>query len=70
MSEVQSVIFDQAHFDAKTARAFLRRNNMVPIKRVHKTKNTYRYRITEPVDGARYRIKPIETGVKFVIQFK
>jgi len=44
---LHSVLFDNTAYNATTAREWLKRHNIVPIKRVDKTKNYLRYRIRE-----------------------
>ena len=46
MSKIQSVVFDRDKFTAEQARKFLLNNKLVPIKRVDKTTNKLRYRIS------------------------
>jgi len=70
MSEVQAVLFDNTRWTATTARAWLKENEFKPIKRVDKTENLLRYRITPPSRYKRFRIKRAKDGVSFVIGFR
>ncbi len=45
---LQSVIFNKKKFTSTSARAFLKRKKLKPIKRVDVTKNFLRYRIRPP----------------------
>ena len=66
---IQAVLFDRGVWDTKHARAFLARHGMRPIKPVHKTDNYLRYRLLEPVHGARYRIVDAGQGVKYIMEY-
>jgi len=46
--EIQAVIFKNKYYSTAEARKWLKDNNHKPIKRVHKTTNYLRYRLTEP----------------------
>ncbi len=66
MSEIQSIIFEKDMFTTKKANRWLKKNKISPIKKVHETKNYYRYRITEP-DFDYYITKQLSDGIKLVI---
>lgn len=54
MHELQSVIFQNEYYNAKTAMIYLKKHKLKPIKRVHKTKNTLRYRIKDPIQYKKF----------------
>lgn len=68
-SIVQAVIFDKTKWNTEQARQFLQRHEMKPIKRVHITKNYYRYRLVEPNSDRPHKLKEITDGVKLVLEF-
>lgn len=69
-SSIQSVLFDKKIFTTTEARAWLKRNDLKPIKRVDITKNLLRYRIQNPNKFKRFRIIEVSNStVKFVIGF-
>ena len=51
---IQAILFKKKYWTAKRARKFLKENGFEPIKRVHETKNYYRYRLVEPDDESNY----------------
>ena len=71
MSKVQSVVFDKQLFTPKTARKWLKKHDLIPIKHVDKTKNKLRYRLRQPGTKKQYnfRMKRITDGIQFVLQF-
>jgi hypothetical protein len=70
MSEIQSVYFMSPPWKTTTAKAWLKKEGFVPIKRVHKNGHELRYRITEPEQYKRFRTKKHENDVYFVYGFK
>jgi hypothetical protein len=70
MSSIQAIIFDNKLWTATTARAWLKKNNYTPIKRVHKTLNYLRYRLIEPTKFKSFIMKKTGTGIKLVIGYK
>jgi hypothetical protein len=66
--DIQSVLFDRSKFDARMAMSFLRKMNLKPIKRVHKTKTYYRYRISNPNNKSKYVTKKLTDGVMIVLK--
>lgn len=65
--EAQSVLFDRARFDAKSARARLRKHKIEPIKPVDVTANRLRYRVHHPGGYAVLRTIAITDGIQFVV---
>jgi hypothetical protein len=71
MSEVESIIFDKKRWTPLHARRWMKEHYFAPIKKVHKTKNFYRYRINNPEKYKRYINKSISNnGIKLIIGFK
>ena len=69
MSQIQSVLFDKDKFTTAQARAFLKRNRLVSIKRVDKTTKNLRYMLQNPKLFKRFRIIRIKKNIQFVIGF-
>ena len=71
MAITQSVIFSKDLYDTTRARRWLRKNKIVPSKRVHETTRFLRYRVRDPqYDLYEYRIKRISDGaVKMIIGY-
>ena len=70
MSEIQSVLFNKKGFTIKRAKAWLKRNNFKPIKKVDITKNFLRYRLTNPKKLKRFRTVVVTRNIRLVIGFK
>jgi hypothetical protein len=72
MSKVQAVLFENDKWNVSKARAWLKKNNYRPIKRVHKTANFLRYRIREPSIKKQYRTitfgKKLE-GIRAILEY-
>ena len=69
-SKIQSVLFDRNFYTSKSARAFLKKHKLKPIKRQHKTQNFLRYRIQNPDKFKRFITKSVKKNtIKFVIGF-
>jgi len=66
-SFIQSVLFDINKFTVKSARAWLKRNGLKPIKRVEKTENFLRYRIVEPEDKFEFRTIELTDNIKAIL---
>lgn len=69
ISDIHTVFFTKDKFTTKKAREWLKLHNLKPIKRVHKTVNTLRYRIREPDLFSSFITKKNKNGVNFVIGF-
>ncbi len=70
MSQLQSVVFNNKQFTPTLARAWLKENNLIAVKKVDITKNTLRYRIRSPARFKRFRTKIVSQGVMLVLGFK
>jgi len=67
---IQAILFDKNLWTAKNAYKWVKGHGYNPIKRVHITKNYYRYRITDPKTYRLMRIKNIsDNGIKFIIGY-
>jgi hypothetical protein len=70
MSEVQAVLFDNKAWSTQQARAWLKKEGFVPIKRVDRTESLLRYRLRPPRRYTRFRVKAVKPGVSFVLGFR
>ena len=66
---IQAVLFDKSTWATTDARKFLKNHKLSPIKRVHITDNYLRYRINEPIHGAKYRMVDFGHDVKVIIEY-
>ena len=69
MSTLQAVLFSKDLYDTTRARRWLRKNKIIPCKRVHETTRFLRYRIKEPDYKYEYRIKRISDGIKMIFGY-
>ncbi len=66
---LHSVVFlKDKGWNSNKAREWLKKHDYKPIKRVHKTENTLRYRLRPP-KFKRYITKKIKNGINLVIGF-
>lgn len=65
---LEAILFDKAYFTKNEAFKWLNKNGYKPLK-IHETDNFYRFRLIEPIRGARYRIKKIFPGIEFLFMF-
>lgn len=65
--DIQAVIFARSDWTTKDANNWLRYYSLKPIKRVHITKNYYRYRLATPQVGKKYRTRNLNNGIKLII---
>jgi hypothetical protein len=68
MSRIQSVYFMSPEWTTKEARAWLKKERLVPIKRVHKVGHQLRYRILEPISN-KYTTMMIHTSTGRPVYF-
>ena len=64
--EVHSVLFNKALWNCDDARKWLKKHNLVPIKRVHVTTENLRYRIKPPELFQSFVTKHLNHGITFV----
>jgi hypothetical protein len=69
MSKIQSVLFDIHYWTPKEAKYWLKMHGMEPIKRVHATNHFLHYRLREPSQFSRLRIKRVGKHIEFIIGF-
>ena len=68
MTHIQAIVISKDQYTLRDANAWIKRNNFHPIKKVHETMHTYRYRLRQPDESRyEYRMKAIKPGVKAVI---
>ena len=66
---LQSVVFNvNKGWDSEKARQWLKQHKYKPLKRVHKVKNTLRYRIKEP-KYKRYITRKTNKGVNLIFGY-
>ena len=70
MSEIQAVMFDKAYWDTKSAKLWLNKYKLKPIKRVHKTRNMLRYRLMDPKRFSHFIVKKVGKNIGLVIGFR
>jgi hypothetical protein len=63
---VQSILFDATVFSKTEARRWLSDHGYEPIKPVHETEHWLRYRISEPYQYNRFRIKKFSPDIHVV----
>lgn len=69
--EIHSVLFDKAKWTTEKARAELASLNVKPIKRVEKSEEMLRYRITRPFKNVKYFSRRMDDkGMTIVFQIK
>ena len=67
-TKIQAIIFQKEDFTTKKARDWLKKYGYKPIKKVDKTKNYLRYRLTEPKKNSMYRIIDFGDDIKAVLE--
>ena len=65
---VQAVLFPIKKFTTNQARKYLLEHNHKAIKRVHKSRNFFRYRLVEPKKKDKYISKKNKNGIIYVIK--
>ena len=70
MSHVQALILSKEYFNKQQAERWVSRHKFKPIKKVHISPLTYRFRLKEPDESYDYRTKLLTTGVKAIIGYK
>lgn len=53
-NEVHSILFSKSYWTPSSSLSFLKKNNYIPIKAMHETKNFYRYRLHPPSFYSRF----------------
>ncbi len=65
-----SVLFDKIIWNEESAKGWLNKHGIHPIKDAHITSNFIRYRINPPIKTDKYITKKLNNGVSFVISYK
>jgi len=68
-SNIQSVIFNKKYYTCTTARNWLKKKKLKPIKRVDKTDKYLRYRINSPSKYKSFTTKSTSDNLKLIIGF-
>lgn len=66
-TDIHTIVFSKKYWTPKTATEWLKKHNFKPIKRVHKTLNTYRYRLKDPKLFRTFMTKTTDLGINIVI---
>ena len=66
-SQIHSVVFNDKFWTSANARSWLKQHNLIPIKRVHHTENTLRYRIRDPRLFKRFSTKVLPNHINIVL---
>jgi hypothetical protein len=68
-TKIQTILFDSSRWESKEARKWLRLHNYKPIKRVHKTDNTLRYKLNDSsnIKNPKFRMISLENGIKALL---
>ena len=66
-TDIHTVVFLKKYWTPKTAKEWLKAHDLKPIKKVHKTLNTYRYRLRDPKLFRRFITKKTNLGINIVI---
>ncbi|HXS59230.1 MAG TPA: hypothetical protein VN703_00260 [Candidatus Sulfopaludibacter sp.] len=69
MSQIQSIIFNKDYWTKSEARKWLLTHFFLPIKKVHETKNYYRYRIKDPNKFNYFITRRLKNNMELVIGF-
>ena len=70
MSVIQALILSKEYFNKEQAERWVSRHKFKPVKKIHETPLTYRFRLKEPDESYDYRTKVLTTGVKAIIGYK
>ena len=73
-SDIQSILIhkhpnNNVTISKSLAQYYIKLHNFKPIKKVHETKNYFRFRIREPEQFKHFIIKPVNNTMSFVIGF-
>lgn len=66
--EIQAILFPIDKWTSDDARRWLSKSGHTPIKRVHKTDNYLRYRISEPDRKSSYTSKHLNNGIILILK--
>lgn len=66
-TDIHTIVFLKKYWTPKTAMKWLKEHNFKPIKKVHETPNTYRYRLKDPKLFRKFITKKTDLGINIVI---
>ena len=66
---IQSILFKKKSWTPKKAEAWLKKHNYKPLKKVHKTENYLRYRISKPDKRCRYSTVKFNKSIQAVVKY-
>ena len=69
MSHILALIFSKEYFNKQHSENWITKHKYKPLKKVHETSLTYRFRLKEYDDKYDYRMKKLTTGIKAVVGF-
>lgn len=69
-SAIQAVLFKKDRWTAESARKWLEKHKIVPIKDPRQTKNEIRFRVKDPTLFKRFRTIKEKDGIDLVVAFK
>ncbi len=70
MSHIQSIIFDKHYWSISASKLWLQHHNFYPIKKVHMTKNFYRYRMMDPSHFSHFVTKKLFNHIDLIIGYQ
>lgn len=69
MSDLQSISFDNSKFTVSTAKEYLFKHNLTPLKPPHFTLRSIRFRLKPPEQFQTFVTKTSPDGIHFVIGY-
>lgn len=67
VSKIQSIIFNKHEWKLKDAKKWLKIHGKIPIKKVHETKNYYRFRLKLPHQFKKFRMEPLYNHTVYLV---
>lgn len=68
MKNIQAILFNRNEWTLEETKNYLKHHNIIPIKKVHKTKQFYRYRLINPDSNKyKYYTKKLNNGIDLII---
>jgi hypothetical protein len=68
-SDIQAILFDNEIWTLSKAKRWINYHKFRPIKYPHLTKRKIRFRLKDPIQFNRLRIKKIGDGIELIIGF-
>ena len=69
VSNIQAIVISKDYYSKRASDNWIKLHGFRPIKKMHETIHTYRYRLKTPNDKYDYRMKTLTKGIKAVIYF-